>query len=148
MVVRVLASIVLVLAACTSGPAPDPAHALEQRIIAPCCWRQTLADHDSPLAAELRGEIADRLASGETSAAIEGDLVARYGPRVLAMGTGDPRPWLGALIAVTTLAGLALAIGVGRRWRRRTASGVPRAVAILDAADEERLDEELRAIDA
>lgn len=148
MVARILGFLALALVACTSGPAPDPAHELEQRIVAPCCWRQSLADHDSPLAAELRAEISERVRGGESPAAIEGDLVTRYGPRVLTMGGGDPRPWLGAGVALATLGGLVVALAVARRWRRRTAAAVPRAVAILDDADEDRLDDELARLDA
>src|SRR5688500_17510504 len=97
---RVFALLCLAIAACSTGPAPpDPAHELATHFIAPCCWRQTLADHDSPVAVELRAELAARLAGGEAPAAIEQRLVARYGERILAHGgTGTE-----ARLVVTTV---------------------------------------------
>lgn len=72
----------VVLASCASAPPPDPAQELAEALVAPCCWRQTLADHESPLAHELRGEIATRIAAGESPASIEAAFVGRYGDRV------------------------------------------------------------------
>src|SRR5688500_9072617 len=86
-----------VLAACgSSAGSADRARDIERRILAPCCWRQTLEDHESELAHALRAEIEDRVAAGEASSAIEDDLVRRYGDKVRAMPrTWDPRPLLG-----------------------------------------------------
>ena len=53
---------------------------LEKRLLAPCCWRETLATHESPTANKLRREIRTRIAEGESASAIETDLVRRHGP--------------------------------------------------------------------
>ncbi len=57
---------------------------LERRLIAPCCWRETLDVHSSPTATELRREIRTRLQAGESAVAIESTLVARYGSKLRA----------------------------------------------------------------
>ncbi len=101
--------------------APSP-KALEAALLAPCCWNGTLATHDSPLASELRGEIETRSDKGETTAAIEADLVTRYGERVRAM------PAAGAFSNVMVIALDVLIAAMGAlalmlsRWRRNAAN--------------------------
>jgi cytochrome c-type biogenesis protein CcmH len=137
--------LVLVLLVACSTERPDPAHELETHLMAPCCWRQTLADHESPLANELRGEIKGRLAAGEGAAVIEADLVQRYGDRLHALegSTGDPRILIGGVTAVAVVLGLgALALLA----RRRTTT---RAEPVTTEPDElaMRLDDELAQVD-
>lgn len=60
------------------------ARELERRLLAPCCWRETLDVHTSPLTTQLRAEIRTRMAAGEGAEQIERDLIARYGPRLRA----------------------------------------------------------------
>ncbi len=92
------------------------------RLLAPCCWIQTLDVHDSPLATELRAEISRRLAQGEESSAIEDDLAARYTERIRAVPRGqDPRDGIPALIAVGMSISLATLFVLGWRWKRSLA---------------------------
>jgi cytochrome c-type biogenesis protein CcmH len=131
----------------------DPAHRIqevERRILAPCCRRQTLEDHDSEIARALRAEIRDRVAAGEPPTTIEDDLVRRYGEDIRAMPRGwDPRALLGA--------GLGVVIGLGalmllRFARRGRAPATVRAVSIGppgegDVDDAQRIDDELLELD-
>lgn len=64
--------------------AQDRARELAKRLKAPCCWRETLDVHESPVAASLRKELRQRLAEGESAGAVEADLVRRYGPGIRA----------------------------------------------------------------
>jgi cytochrome c-type biogenesis protein CcmH len=121
------------------------ARAIEGRLIAPCCWTQTLDVHESEEASSLRGEIRRRLAGGERAEAIEDDLVARYGDRMRAVPKArDPRRY----IPLVTGLGMALSatglIWLLRRWtrRQREAPSPARAAALRDAYDD-RLDAEL-----
>src|SRR5689334_14788388 len=66
------------------------AAALEGRIMAPCCWTQTIDIHGSEISTELRQEIRRRLRAGETTDAIQASLVERYGPRILAVPADSP----------------------------------------------------------
>jgi cytochrome c-type biogenesis protein CcmH len=111
---------------------------LETQIICPTC-QTTLDQSDSPIAQRLRAFISRRIAAGATESQIEDELVAQFGPSILA---NPPRhgwglvAWLlpagGALVAA---AGVALA---ARHWRRPAALPVA-----LDPELERRLDEEL-----
>ena len=83
---------------------------LERRLIAPCCWRETLDIHTSPTATELRREIRTRLQAGESSITIEKSLVDRYGPKLRATLPDNLGYWLFALV----VAGGLLAV----RWLR------------------------------
>jgi cytochrome c-type biogenesis protein CcmH len=124
---------------------------VEGRLLAPCCYTQTLDVHESPMATELRLEVRKRLAAGESPEAVEDDFASRYGERVRAVPKGrDPR---GSMFLVTTGALLAAAIGLAalvRRWRRTpidaadaAAAGVSKAPDALD----ERIDAELRELE-
>jgi cytochrome c-type biogenesis protein CcmH len=130
-------------------PAPGE-RALEGRILAPCCYTQTLDVHQSEPARDLRLEIRRRLYAGERVEAIEQSLVDRYGERLRAVAAGDPMGWIAAvLLLVMSLAGL-LVLQLLRRWQSRSqhASGMmePLSMAAVDA-DDERLDAELRDLD-
>lgn len=98
---------------------------LETRLFAPCCYVQTLDVHESELADKLRSEIHVRIERGEAAAAIEEDLVRRFGEKIRAVPAGsDPRSWIPLLVG----AGLALVLGalvlIGLRWTRPRRSQV------------------------
>lgn len=145
---RLLAALAVAVIAC-GAPTPT-AEVLAGRLVAPCCWMQTLDTHASPLASELRAELRDRVARGEPSQAIEDDLVARYGERMRAVPRGDdPRTLVPLVASALTLAGLAVLIMLTRRWTHRgvAMAAVTAAVVaprpVTDEAYEDRLDDEL-----
>ncbi|WP_437948294.1 cytochrome c-type biogenesis protein CcmH [Sorangium sp. So ce296] len=133
-----------------STPAPGE-KALAARLLAPCCWNQTLDVHESPVASDLRREIRARLRRGEAADAIEQDLVVRYGDRLRAA----PSSGVLGKVALALMLGIAATfLGVFallRSWRRGAAQPTPpsgaAAGAVRDEYDE-RLDDELRARDA
>lgn len=101
-------------------PAPGE-HELEGRLIAPCCWTQTLDIHDSPIAAELRHEIRHRLHAGEASIAIEDDLAQRYGANIRAVPRGrDPRTTLPFVLSIAMALSVFALVWVGRKWLRKS----------------------------
>jgi hypothetical protein len=54
---------------------PDPVEELEDRRFAPCCWRQALRDHESPIATQLRAEISARQeVSADDDARVDDEL--------------------------------------------------------------------------
>lgn len=104
---------------------PPSAKALEATLLAPCCWNGTLATHDSPVATELRDEIESRSAKGETTVAIEGDLVSRYGEKIRAMpsaGAFTNAVVIALDLLIITMAGLAILLF---RWRRNSTHAAP-----------------------
>jgi cytochrome c-type biogenesis protein CcmH/NrfF len=140
----------LVLVGACRGDRADLAthqHDLEDRLLSPCCWRQTLADHESPAATALRAEIRERLARREPAASIEGDLVRRYGNKIRALSDGgDPR-WLIGVIAVGASVLALVAIGAFVRRRRVPHVAAPSSEGLFDDEYAERLDDELLALD-
>jgi cytochrome c-type biogenesis protein CcmH len=128
--------------------APHGARTLMSRLVAPCCWRQTIDAHDSDLAAELRREVHARLRAGELPEAIEDDFVRRYGDRVRALpGDTDPSGVLpvvvGAAMAVALL-GLVAWVRLRRRDERDSPAPLHAATRASGAADyDARLDDEL-----
>jgi cytochrome c-type biogenesis protein CcmH len=101
----------------------------------------------SPVAERERVFIRRRIAEGKTKAQIKSDLVAEYGPRVLATPSGsgfDVTSWLvpGALCLLALL-GIAV---VAVRWRK-TPDDEPAAGPELDPDDARRLEADLAAFD-
>ena len=121
------------------------ARALESQLVAPCCWVESLDRHDSPLAIELRAEIAARIEAGEPIASIEADLVARHGERIRAIPSGIDHIAL-AVIAGLTVAALAL-VAARRRPKPAQPIGVVASRTPTDASLDARLDRELRELD-
>lgn len=143
------------------GRAPGEA-ALLGKLVAPCCWTQTLDVHSGATPDTLRAEIHRRLVAGETPAAIEADFVARYGQRVLAEPKDSPLPWVTLGVAGAAIGAAAALILTLRRWVRRSAPGASAAGASSPSATspesgargpterdvwDDRLDDELRALD-
>lgn len=133
----------------------EGASRLEGRIIAPCCWNQTIDIHGSEPSYQLRREIRRRLKAGESPEAIEASFVKRYGAKILAVPDTSP---LGSLATVLAIGFGAAGVGAYfmlRRWSRvgKPLGGTPseRAAELetrapqRDALDE-RLDRELSQI--
>lgn len=95
---------------------------LEGRLLAPCCWTQTLDIHESEVAHSLRLEIRRRLQAGENATAIESDIVARYGEKIRAVPKGGSLTgmgvWLSILVGVSGLGVGYLALRWARKGRR------------------------------
>lgn len=129
---------------------------LERRLLAPCCWNQTLDMHESDLASSLRREVRARLHAGEPASTIEDDMVARYGERIRAVDKGhDPGGAMPFLVGLGALSIGALLVVMVRRWRRSAASTRPRedvrdaTSKVAQSPDDQydaRLDDELRAL--
>lgn len=134
-------------------PAEDPTpssaeRALLRRLLAPCCWRQSLDVHESDEAAELRREVHVRLSAGDSAQAIEEDLVRRYGDRVLAFSDDSDPAGVVPVIAGVAMAGMFFGLLAWVRQRRRDDRFEPRLdrgpASITGGADYDvRLDEEL-----
>jgi cytochrome c-type biogenesis protein CcmH len=119
--------------------AADPA--LEARVMALAatlrclvCQNETLADSGADLAADLRRQIREKLAAGESEDAVVAYLVARYGDFVLYRPPFKATTlllWLGPFVLLAAAFGF-LALYLGRRRRQQLAGGG------LDAAQRAR----------
>ncbi len=145
---RLIIAILLGLALANSSQAGVDAHefsdsSLRQRhqdlsmvLRCPKCQNQNIAESNSPIANDLRGEIYRMLREGKSDDQIVDFMVARYGDFVLYDPRLSPRTallWLGP--GVLLLAGvLTLAIFVANRRRVR-----PVQLGALSDADQQRL---------
>ena len=84
---------------------------IQDRFLAPCCWQQSVAVHDSDIAKQMRAEIAGMVASGKSEEQIVDVYVARYGERILREPRGGYWWWsvmVPAILIVLAAAGLVL----------------------------------------
>ena len=93
---------------------------LEATLLAPCCWNQTLDNHNSDVANEVRREIRVRLLAGEDVDTVRAAMARKYGERIVAVPDDSP--------LATVALGLGIAVGVAGliaawaliRWRRKS----------------------------
>ncbi|HEX5659774.1 MAG TPA: cytochrome c-type biogenesis protein CcmH [Polyangiales bacterium] len=136
--------VTLLLAFAARADRGDAADEVYGRLIAPCCWNQTLDIHDSEIATQLRVEIAERLQRGEASLSIEDDMASRFGERIRAVPRAqDPRQSM-ALTLLGTLTLLLLGLfALAFRWTRARAVAMHSAELDPLAEYDERLEREL-----
>jgi len=112
----------------------EGASRLEGRIMAPCCWMQTIDIHGSPIAEELRSEIRKRLRAGESPDAIEASFVQRYGEKILAVPNSSPIGGLATFLALGFGGAGVSAYFMLKRWSRA------RKVALIESVNAGWLD--------
>ncbi|MEO8340301.1 MAG: cytochrome c-type biogenesis protein CcmH [Nitrospirota bacterium] len=96
--------------------------------ISPCCWRENLTIHDSPVAQELRTRISTMVQAGRSDDEIKSALVAQYSKRVLALPEGSERIWLFWVPLVASAVGLGGILLLLRRLLIRSRAGT---IAVL-----------------
>jgi cytochrome c-type biogenesis protein CcmH len=148
---RVLVAIVagLVLAAPAAAACPSPA-ALEGQLICPTC-KTTLDQSDAPAAQRMKAHIRQRAAECASEQQIKDELVAQFGPAVLAAPPREGFHWLAWVLPLAGLLSAAAVISVlVWRWSRSR----PDAALVdsngrlpLDPDVEHRLDRELARYD-
>jgi len=128
------------------------ASAIEGRLMAPCCWTQTIDIHDSPVSLSMRHEIRRRLRNGESAEVIQASFVERYGSKIMAVQEGShlKSVFIG-LSVVMGGAGVAAAMMIGR-WRKQSSpkdGSKPAKDAPEPKRDQwdEKLDAELKDLD-
>ena len=122
---------------------------LEGQVMCATC-HTTLDQSSSPVAERIREFIRARIAAGDTRSGIKRELVAQFGPAILA---APPRRGFGLLAWWLPLVGLlagigAVSVAVWSWSRRREPTGPAQATAPLDPELEQRVDEELARLDA
>ncbi len=142
--VVILSILLLGCALALAGTLEENIWKLEERLLAPCCYKQTLQIHESPKASELRREIRERLGRGDSVDAIEADMVRRFGPEVRAIPRGFSLGWMGLWpFGFAVLFGITVLV---RRARRVTTAQRTEAVAAEEPVGEEmndRIDDEM-----
>lgn len=90
---------------------------MEDSLVAPCCYRQSVAEHPSDVAERMREEITAMVASGQSEPQIIGHYRQLYGERILIVPEGRTHALLFTLPFVLT----ALASGLLFLWLRARA---------------------------
>jgi cytochrome c-type biogenesis protein CcmH len=123
--------------------AQDPPNAadLEAELVCPVC-ETTLDQSDAPVAQRMKAFIRQRIAAGDSEEEIKDELVAEFGPGVLATPSKSGFGLLAWLVPLGALVAGAIAVGLLiRAWSRRRSP--PGAHEPLDPELERRVDEEL-----
>jgi cytochrome c-type biogenesis protein CcmH/NrfF len=97
---------------------------VEHSLVAPCCYTQSIADHMSDIAEQMRQEVTEMVASGESQQEILAHYKALYGSQVLIVPDGRAGqlaflvPWL-----VFAMGTVTVTFVLRRMLRARTATG-------------------------
>lgn len=96
---------------------------LERALLAPCCYQEVVATHNSEEARAVRVEIAEMVAAGRSEREILDYYKQRYGARVLAEPEGA-QWWIMNVVPAAMLGGGAVVVAwVLRKWRRAAQTG-------------------------
>ena len=104
---------------------------LTHELIAPCCWRETIAVHRSEAALQMLAEVQQLVAEGQSEEQIKAMYVNRYGIRILADPPGMEGWWLYVLPVTLFLCLMYLAVRRLRLLVARTASPLPQVTPEL-----------------
>jgi cytochrome c-type biogenesis protein CcmH/NrfF len=96
---------------------------LENKLLAPCCYGEAVAHHQSQVAVQMRAEIRDWVMQGRTDREILDTYKARYGARVLIEPEGALWWWVHVIPGVALVLGLGFAVWFLRRMRARPSPG-------------------------
>jgi cytochrome c-type biogenesis protein CcmH len=97
----------------------EAAKRLEGKLIAPCCFSQTVANHYSDVAAHMKQQIRQFLAQGQREDQILDAYVRVYGERILAEPQARGFNLLAYLAPpLATVAGMGGLLFMLRQWRR------------------------------
>ena len=127
-----------------AGAAPSPAD-LEAELVCPTC-KTTLDQSDAPVARRMKQILRERLAAGATEEEIKAELVAQFGPGVLAEPPKSGFDLLAWVVPLGLLGAGALGVGaLAWGWSRR---GEPdESLTRIDPTLERRIDAELDRFD-
>jgi cytochrome c-type biogenesis protein CcmH len=149
--VRILATIVVFLALAPAAAAACPTVTdLEDELICPTC-KTTLDQSDAPVARQIKAQVARRVKQCVPKQQIKDELVADFGPSVLAAPPREGFHWLAWLLPLAGLIAAAAVISVLIwRWshsRPAEAAADSNGRLPLDPELERRLDRELARYD-
>lgn len=78
-------------------------HTVEKKLLAPCCYTQSIAEHGSDIAVQMRREVTEMVAEGRTEEEIVNHYRDQYGDRILIVPDGLTGRILFSLPVVTSI---------------------------------------------
>jgi len=120
---------------------------VENRLLAPCCYTQSIAEHGSDIAVQMRGEVAEMVAEGKSESEIVEHYRTIYGDRILIVPDGMTGRILFSLpVAIAALACLVLFVcfrKMLRSGRRERIRDVSQSRPVLSDALKEEIEREI-----
>lgn len=109
---------------------------LEHAVLAPCCYTQPVAIHQSEIALKMRLDIAKWVAMGKPDREILDTYVGLYGSKVLVDPRTVPQGWLPFFPWLVLIVGMFLAAWWLKHWRAAPATApVVSTTEVLDLPD-------------
>ena len=93
---------------------------LEHRLMAPCCYTQTISDHMSEISYQMRNEVASMVMAGRSEEEIVGYYRKQYGDKILVVPDGASGAVAFAVPPTVLLTGILLLTWMLRRWHKRS----------------------------
>lgn len=112
---RFLLCLILAAAAWAQEPTARE-RALQNKLVAVCCWNESIAFHRSETAMQMRLELRHLIEQGRTDEEILGWFKQKYTARVLIEPEGTKSVVAYAFPAAAAVIGLVVVIFVLRRW--------------------------------
>ena len=113
---------------------------LEHAVLAPCCYTEPVAIHQSEIALKMRLEIAKWVAAGRSDGEILDTYAGLYGSKVLVDPRTVPRGWTPFFPWLVLILGVFLVVWLLKRWRAAprtaTASSTTEVLNLPDVDDE------------
>ena len=136
----VLFAILPMLLSASDSPSGRSARigALEESLLAPCCYSEPISRHRSEVALQMKAEIARWVDEGRSDREIIDTYKQRYGARVLVEPEGSQWWWMHVVPWVVVLLGLAFTVGLMRRMSAR--KGPPQAAGAADLTSDQEWD--------
>ena len=118
-----------------TGAQKDQIHRIEGKLMAPCCYSQTIDVHDSEVARQMRGEVTAMVMAGRSEQEVLDYYKTEYGESILAVPDGAAGTLVFSVPAYATVfAVLALLYGMVVTVRRRPRAILVRSIGIEESA--------------
>lgn len=112
---RILLFLILAVAATAQDPT-ERERALQNKLVAVCCWNESIAFHRSDTALQMRLEVRQLIDQGRTDEEILAWFKQKYTGRVLIEPEGSKSLVAYTLPVAVSLAGLGIVVLLLRRW--------------------------------
>lgn len=100
----------------------ERARKLQDMLVAPCCWSESVAHHRSETAAQMRAEIETLVGAGKSDREILDHFIARHGKRILMEPEGSTKTVATVMPFLFLVIGGAFTVFVIRRMLHRPAT--------------------------
>lgn len=130
----------------TNTQAPQ-IHRVEKRLLAPCCYTQSIAEHGSDIAVQMRSEVTEMVTHGKSEEEIVNHYRIIYGDRVLIIPDGLTGKILFTLpVAISALGCLALLVSFRKMLRsgkKHRESDISQSQQALNDVFREKIEREI-----